>query len=419
MSLKRSGVWALVGCLCLSGPAPAAQSMRAMVQDPVRPSVALRGLMAEVLRDNPQVLAAQAALSAAKARERGAQRPLFNPELELDGERADVTTGFVGINQTVDWGDKRKARARVASFSVDEAESRLTEARLQVAAALLRRLGELDTAQALDALGARRLTLMEEFAALTERRHKAGDIGQLDLELARISAMDASLRKAQTASDAVEAEQNLVAVVGESRAAWPPLPDRFGALDLDPSQVDEIVSNIPAIRSQRLRVAALRATVRVRDRERVPDPTIGVRGGAESSDLLVGINLSVPLFVRNDFRAELDAASADLLEAEKRLQDRFLSARSRLRSSFQRYLLTERAWQGWTEQGRPSLRRQMALLKKSWRAGELDTTQYLVQLTQALETRRSAIELHGRLRQAWFDWLAASGRAETWLGLQP
>jgi cobalt-zinc-cadmium efflux system outer membrane protein len=69
---------------------------------------ALSALFAQVLRSNPRVAAARAAVDAARARERAADRPLFNPELELDAETPDTSTASVGISQTIDWG--RQAR---------------------------------------------------------------------------------------------------------------------------------------------------------------------------------------------------------------------------------------------------------------------------------------------------------------------
>ena len=46
------------------------------------------------------------------------------------------------------------------------------------------------------------------------------------------------------------------------------------------------------------------------------------------------------------------------------------------------------------------------LLDRLWQAGELNTTDYLVQLKQALDTEVSAIEQHGRMWRAWSAWLA-------------
>jgi cobalt-zinc-cadmium efflux system outer membrane protein len=50
-----------------------------------------------------------------------------------------------------------------------------------------------------------------------------------------------------------------------------------------------------------------------------------------------------------------------------------------------------------------------------WQASELDTSDYLVQLNQNLDTAQAGLVLQGQLWQAWFDYLAAAGRLEDWI----
>ncbi|MGB2692965.1 MAG: TolC family protein, partial [Thermodesulfobacteriota bacterium] len=66
--------------------------------------------------------------------------------------------------------------------------------------------------------------------------------------------------------------------------------------------------------------------------------------------------------------------------------------------------------------GQLSLQRQGDLLQRMWDAGELSTTEFLVQLRQTLDTRESALQLKLTLWRAWFEWLAASGQVDKWLG---
>lgn len=282
---------------------------------------------------------------------------------------------------------------------------------------LLYQLGNWQTRNALLELTQRRVAIMRRFAELTAQRHRTRDIGQVDLDLARLSAIDAELLESQAAADAVDARQSLVSVVGACRAVWPALPVEFEVIHLDPDSVESILSSIPEIRAEQDRVAALRNTIELRTREQRPDPTIGLRGGQEDTDALVGVAVTLPLFVRNNFQAEVDAASADLLMAERELQDLYRRGRAELLSSVERYRLIHSTWRTWQRAGKPSLDRQFALLQRTWKAGELSTTDYLVQLTQALATRQSAIELRGRLWQARTDWLVATGSVLNWLNL--
>jgi len=58
-----------------------------------------------------------------------------------------------------------------------------------------------------------------------------------------------------------------------------------------------------------------------------------------------------------------------------------------------------------------------ALLERLWRAGELSTSDYLLQLDQTLDTALAGAALDGRLWITCTDYLAATGRLEAWLGV--
>jgi len=403
-----------------------AAALPAAAQTPAQdtgPSPTLSGLVRETLDENPGVQAARAAVEAAQARLRGADRPLYNPELEVDVEQAESRSGTLGLNQTIDWADKRGARAGVAQAELGSRRAALDVARQELAGELLAALGRYQTARSRHELAQRRAALMQRFRDLAEKRRRAGDLNQVELDLARLAATQAELQQAQAGADVAEAAQGLAAVVGARRADWPELPQDLPVVD--DFDADAILAGLPALRAQQQRVAAARSTVTLRTRERRPDPTVGLRAGQESgfrgnnddSYGVVGLSLNVPLFVRNTFQAEVDAANAELIQAERELQDLYRRARARLLSAAERYRLARDAWAVWERTGQPSIESQVALLERIWRAGELSTADYLVQLNQTLDTRAEALAVRGRLWGAWFDWLVASGRIDDWLGL--
>lgn len=402
-----------------------AAALPAAAQTPatdIVPSPALSVMVRETLDENPGVQAARAAVEAAEARLRGADRPLYNPELAVEAEQAETRTGTLGLNQSIDWADKRGARTGVAGAELDNARAAYAVVRQQLAGELLAALGRFHTAADIQRLAQQRQELMQRFLDLAEQRRQAGDINQVELDLARLAHTQATLQLSQAASDLAEAEQGLAAVTGEPRRDWPALPGDLPALkDLD---VDALLTNLPALRAQQARVGAARATVTLRTRERRPDPTVGVRAGQErafrngSDDDYgaVGLTLSIPLFVRNDFRAEVQAAGAELTQAEQSLQNAYRRARAQLLSAAERYRLSRGAWAAWLRTGQVSLGSQVKLLERIWRAGEMSTADYLVQLNQTLDTRTTALEAQGRLWTAWADWLVASGQMDAWFG---
>jgi len=104
----------------------------AVAESPTVANPVLTGWISEVLLQNPEMQAAEAAVDAASGRYRAADRPLFNPELEFEYENSDSTTTAGGFNQAIDWADKRGARAEVADYvrTATQAELRAVRQRL-------------------------------------------------------------------------------------------------------------------------------------------------------------------------------------------------------------------------------------------------------------------------------------------------
>ena len=115
---------------------------------PTQADPALSGWINEVLSKNPQLHAARAAVEAASGRLRAADQPLFNPELEFDYENSDIDTTTGGLSQTIDWADKRGARAAVADSGQVAANAELRSIRQGLATDLLRALANWHTAEA-------------------------------------------------------------------------------------------------------------------------------------------------------------------------------------------------------------------------------------------------------------------------------
>jgi cobalt-zinc-cadmium efflux system outer membrane protein len=386
------------------------------------PSPALLDLVRETLDENPGARAARAAVNAAEARVRGADRPLYNPQLELNAEQRETRNGTLGLSLAIDWADKRGARTHVAGTRLDAARAEYAAVRQRLGGELLAALGRYHTSQSLNRLARQRVELLQRFLDVAEKRRRAGDLNRVDLDLARLAHTQAALQLSQAASDLAAAEQALAAVVGKPRRSWPALPTDLPKLRAIDAQ--SILANLPELRAAQARVRAARASIALRIRERRPDPTVGVyagqerafRNGNHNTYGAIGLTFSIPLYVRNNFRAEVEVAGAGLTQAEQSLRDRYRRARARLLSAVDRYRLSRNAWGAWLRTGRPSLASQVSLLDRIWRAGEMGTTDYLVRLNQTLGTRANALEVRGRLWTAWADWLVASDRMNTWLG---
>jgi cobalt-zinc-cadmium efflux system outer membrane protein len=377
----------------------------------------LTAFIKAVVEANPQVNAARAALDASVALEGAAGRPLYNPELELEAEDADSEVRALGISQTLDWGGKRKARTAVAESERRSVEVDYLAIRWQVTADLLSALASYQTESDRSALAAARAGTMRDFADLAEQRFEAGDISQIDFDLAVLAFTDARIQQATASANVAEAKQAVSSfAVGSPPSEWPAIQTTLPPLTIAPAQASDLVMSLPNVRAAQLRVAAAAARVELRQRERRLDPTLTLRGGTEDDETLVGLNVTIPLPVRNRYTYEVTAASAERRKAQEEASDISRQAYARFQGAQERYQLSLAAWEDWQRTGGVSLQRQSDLLWRLWEAGELSTTEFLVQLRQTLDTRESALELRETLWRAWLEWLIASGQIESWLG---
>ncbi len=384
---------------------------------PTHADPALTHFVQTVVDANPRVQAARAALEASGAFRDASARPLYNPQLSLNAENGDVERRAVGISQTLDWGGKRKARAAVAESDRLVVEAQYLEARWAVTVELLNGLAMHQTGTERDALAAARRQLMNDFAALAERRFEAGDLNQVEVNLARLAATEARIQKATAAASLAEARQAVRNLTPRSSAQqWPLLALTMPALPASATDPHSLVLALPEVMAAQRQVASADAVVELRRREKRPDPTVSLAGGEEGGEALIGLNVTIPLFVRNRFSHQVTAAMAERSQVSQLADDIMQRAHARVVSASERYDLSRGAWMDWERTGQTSLAQQTEQLQTLWEAGEIGTTDYLVQLRQTLDVQESALDLRQTLWRAWFEWLWASGQVDAWFG---
>ena len=370
-----------------------------------------------LLEGHPAYLAAKAELDRASAQARASGQPLYNPEIEVEYEDATDITKTLGLSQTFDWSGKRRASRKVGDASIRVAQASLAQIRQQLLTELLTELSQLQTATASADLATRRISLLTEFLQLAKRRFAAGDIASSDVDLAQLALSEARMQAAVLNADVSTARAKVNALVAAPTAGWPALPDLPVAAAA--GSLEQWLEQLPAMRQAAAESAAAKAGIQLAQKRRRADPTLALRGGKEEDNTLIGVTASIPLFVRNTFRSEVDAANAEAIRAEQRYYDLLRRARAEFQSAEQRYRLTRAALKDWQQSGQKSLHGRVRLLKQLWQTGEIDTTDYLVQLQQTLDTESASVDLLRTTWQAWVAWLAASGQTESWLGLVP
>lgn len=383
----------------------------------------LRQAFQAAWQQHPAYRATEAQLAAAKARLDAAGQPLYNPELELnrDDEGPD-TTSSAGLNLTLDLSGKRRVRRDAASARVDQAYAEARVRRRNFAQQWFSGWAELQAANARVATGERRLSLVSRFANLAEKQFAADDISGLERDLALLARDEARADQSQLQAEQAQAEADFRSVGGNARD--------LAALDLttvalpapEPPAAD--ASTLPDLAAAEAAAAAADREVLVARRNRIADPTLGAYSGRKTyqgggpTDNVWGVTVTVPLFVRNSYRAEVVAAQAEADFAQADLQRIQLELDANRTRAVNSYAAAFTAWNGWQRSRGTDVQRRAELLERLWREGELSTADYLLQLKQTLDTELAGAELQARLWRTYTDYLAATGRLETWAGLE-
>lgn len=368
---------------------------------------------------HPILTAAEAELDAARAEYSAADNAIYNPELELDGEESDIKSSTIGLSQTIDWGDQQGTKTEIARHRLNAALAILQQERQKLLSDLLIVLADFKNKSQLADLSVRRLAFMKNFFDVAKQKHTAGDLNQVELDLAQLAYSESIFDNAKVLAEQVEAEQAYYAlynVNANSKKAFPNTTVDFQKITL-PAEFDPFVMALPQMQIVHANVAASKNTIKLRQGEASADPTISIRGGKEDKENLVGVTLTIPLNIRNSYSAEIEVARKEYLQAEQLAQQAWRNIRKDIIAKTHHYQLTQKAWNQWKTGGQLSIQRQLKLLKQLWRAGDLSTTDYLVQIKQNLDTQSAGIEIQTTLWSSWLAWLNATAQTESWLQL--
>ena len=413
-----------VGVAVLCGPmaAPAAPSQPVAANPDLRAPTVLQTALAQAWRRHPDSIAIDARIAAARARLTAAGRPVYNPEAEFaaDDEGPDRTlTG--GLKLTLDLGGKRGARrdAAAARLSLSEMQARLgrRDFTRQWITALADVLGTRERVR----IGERRMDAVRRFADIARKQYIAQDISGLERDLAQLALDEALAEQSALISEHAEARARFHAIGGDADSmAITALPTAQLPTAM-PTATD--VTLLPELQATQAEALAAQREIVVAKKNRIADPTVGLRAGTiqfdgKRRDRIAGISLSIPLHMRNSYRAEVDAAEADATAAEAEVARQRLQLEADQRSAIEGYVAARSAWAQWSaSRGTDSERRTM-LLEKLLHGGDLSPSDFLLQLRQSLDTQLAGAALEARVWRGWTATLAATGQLERWAGLE-
>tara|TARA_R110002167_G_scaffold122825_4_gene301481 strand:- start:1575 stop:2663 length:1089 start_codon:yes stop_codon:yes gene_type:complete len=358
-------------------------------------------------------MAATEQAAARDADAEASEQPLYNPELSVGADRTGSENNFeAGLSQTIDWSDQQGALKDKAKLIRLSAEADLNEAVLAQTSESLFALVEWRAATRAEEIAESQQHRLDALLEQVEQRQQAGDLGSTDAELLFLSLSQQLSELAQAKAAVDQAQARVRELLPDWRPQdggipghiWPALASRVDN--------DNLLAH-PSIVAARARWQVLRSEAEVVSRRATASPTVGLSGGRDGGENLVGLTFSIPLNVRNNYRAEIQAANRRSLEAEARFQALYRKQQYGLagaRAAWKRY---DTQLSRWTELSQGRVQRSADLLERQWQVGDLSTSEYLQALGQRAESLKTGIELEKQAQLGLIELLSQSGELIT------
>ncbi len=362
------------------------------------------------IQQHPDIIAAKETMNAAMSTAEGRDKPLYNPELETEFEREGSENNFrIGISQTIDWWDKRGAQQRQSVFSRARARQSYQFAVQSKIADSLKTLIEWSAASRQSNLSLQQEAQMDTLIEIISKRQHAGDLGQVDAELAYLSMSQKLSETARAQAALRQSEATLNELLPDWSQQRGSVPDNYWPLQNE-QDIDQWVDAHPSVKAAKADWEVIQEAAELARLETKSEPTFGLSAGQTDNDSVVELSFSIPLKVRNNFNAQARAASQEALSAEAQYRSirrkqmaAIESSRASLGEYQKRYDRLNLLMAGRGE-------RSKQLLDKQWQSGDLGTTEFLLALQQRADGLAAGIELQTQFELARIEWLFQTGQ---------
>lgn len=393
--------------------------------------VTLDEILAVAKEHNGDLKALRAELGIAEAvRTRASRHP--NPTLELEGETGALTGSpsenslSIGLTQEVLTGGKRAKRLSVADAEATAALKRFEDAERVVQLEVKTGFYRLLLAQDRLELAHRFHTLNGQLLQVTGELFAAGDVAELDVNLAKVESARSEGRITAAERERDAEQLNLLSLTGSPEArnivVTPPAVAGLPGADLAALKAKALEAR-PDLRALERERAKADAEVLLARAERLPNVTAGISLSRESTvtslgnleekerDYLLGLSLSIPLplFDRNQ------AGVQEALARKSGAENRQLFARQRIEreveSAVGQLASAEKSVAIFKKEIIPQLEANLAVVQEAYRLGETG-------ILAVIEEQKKYIEVSESYLSALHDLYIATARLEAAVGTE-
>lgn len=355
-----------------------------------------------------------------------------NPLLEIDGATGAMTGSSgenrlgVGVSQEFLIGGKREKRLAVSDAELLRFDNRFKDTERQLIAEIKTGYYDLLLAEGRRDLAERSRELNNQLLRIARERFGAGEIAELDVNLARVESARSAGKSIEVERELVPLQQRLLFLMGVSSTENLKLAA--------PTETQSVAANLAELKTLALykrpdlQAAAAEkskgeAEVALAEAERLPNVTAGVGIGWERSetslggieerntDYLIGLRLSVPITIFDRNQAGIKEALAKKSSAEIRQQFIRQNIEREVESAYWRLTSAEKSLDIYAREIIPQLTENLKLVQESYRLGETG-------ILAVIEEQKKFIEVNEGHLSARHDKSRALAQLESAVGIE-
>lgn len=380
------------------------------------------------LLHNGELKAARSEREAARA---GTDRAVLypNPTLELEGTTGALTGSDdessleVGLSQEFLTGGKRSKRLEAAERGAEAVHWQLADRERLLALEVKTACADLLLAEERLKLARQAAELNGRLLAMTRERFAAGDIPELEVNLARVEVARSEGARIAAERELVPVRARLAILLGlepgEEAAVSPADEKPFAAAVA--GLVARAPENRPDLRALAAELARGEAEVALARAEGVPNVTAGLfvaherttdatgAGEEKERDTIMGVRLSLPLPLFDRNRAGVREADARRGGAEARLAAARAAVEREVAAEHARLAAAEEVLCLYGRDILPRLKENLALVQEAYGLGETG-------ILAVIEEQKKYVEVHGGYLEAVHARQTARARLEAAVG---
>ena len=356
-----------------------------------------------------------------------------NPVLDLEGSIGAPTgstsenRASIGVSQEFLIGGKRGKRLAVAESELMRFGSRIKNAERLLLLEVKTGFYDLLLAENRVELAHKFRELNNQLLQITKELLAAGDIAELDVNLARVETARSEGRKIEAEREVVPSRQRLLALMGvnaltDLKIAGSPATKPLVA---NPAELKALaLKNRPDLQALASEKNKGEAELTLAQAERLPNVTAGIAfsrersltsvgGGMDdrSTDYLIGLKLSVPIpsFDRNQAgikEAQTRKSSAEIRQASVRQ-----SIEREVEAAHARLAAAEKAANIYAKEILPQLTENLKLVQEAYRLGE-------VGILAVIEEQKKFVEVNDAYLTALYNRNSAVAKLEAAVGVE-